>query len=93
MSKRQAIGSTQPRWLPPIITPLNNSFRGLLSSQYKGDTMKANESELYNQEKRKLDLDIDYVVQVKYISKQAACLTRLHLTKLGYEAEVIKVAV
>lgn len=55
--------------------------------------MNANMSEIYNQEKRVLELDIDYVVQVKYMSKQAACLTRLHLTELGYECEVIKVAV
>lgn len=59
--------------------------------------MKPNESELYNREKASIEikpeLDIDYVVQVKYISKQAACLTRLHLTELGYECEVIKMAV
>jgi len=38
-------------------------------------------------------IDLDFVVQIKYASNQAAQLTRLHLTELGYEAEVIKMVV
>lgn len=57
--------------------------------------MNAQSSKIYNEEKAYINagIDIDYVVQVKYASNEAACLTRLHLTELGYEAEVIKVAV
>lgn len=59
--------------------------------------MKANNSEIYNREKASIDshpvLDFDYYVQVSYMSEDAAELTRPHLRELGYEAEVIKVAV
>ena len=58
--------------------------------------MNAQSSKIYNEERANMtasNIDIDYVVQVKYASKEAAHLTRMHLTELGYEAEVIKMVV
>ena len=58
--------------------------------------MNANMSKTYNEERVNMNasnIDIEYVVQIRFITKEAACMTHIELEGLGYEAEVIKMVV
>jgi len=58
--------------------------------------MNAQSSKIYNEERANMtasNIDIEYVVQIKFMTKEAACMTHMELEGLGYETEVIKMVV
>ena len=58
--------------------------------------MNAQSSKIYNEERANMtasNIDIEYVVQIKFMTKEAACMTHIELEGLGYETEVIKIVV
>ena len=58
--------------------------------------MNAQSSKIYNEERANMtasNIDIEYVVQIKFMTKEAACMTHMELEGLGYETVVIKMVV